>query len=232
MKRQKFVFSNMEKLAPVWAAQKQNNARCPTNRGRDGYSRVCAGFFEGKNLFSYGNHYLLGRILELNGRKIAAVNFTKWSNTTTSHSWLAMRAAESAGYLVAHVNTGEGKGLDSRSTDSEVCAAIESYLLNQGEILRSRIEGLKTEVFSPSIVEGIQVDVSEYNDTIRALGFPSMRIVFSADCLSDALALGEKTEAARKNHATRKQAIFDFSGRFSKKTCVVSMCRKNQKHVS
>jgi hypothetical protein len=76
MKRIKRVFSNSSQVIHLWANQSQDSARA---------SNV---FFDGASLYSYGTHYELGRMIQVNGRSVALINTRGYSNTTAKHiSW-------------------------------------------------------------------------------------------------------------------------------------------------
>lgn len=83
-KRVKQVFSSSHEVLHMWAAQTQSYAR----QG----GRIKRVFFEGESCFSYGHHYELGRLVEINGVKCALINTTGYSHTTRKH----IREAQSA----------------------------------------------------------------------------------------------------------------------------------------
>lgn len=85
-KRIKRVFSGASEVMHRWANQVQDSARS---------SNV---FFEGDSIYSYGHHYLLGRLHKVGNKTVAVINSTRYSNTTAKHqSW--------ATYSVSHLPT-------------------------------------------------------------------------------------------------------------------------------
>ncbi len=75
-KRIKRVFSNGKQVLHLWANQSQDSARS---------SNV---FFSGKDCYSYGYHYKLGSIMTFKGVKLAMINNSGYSVTTSKHiSW-------------------------------------------------------------------------------------------------------------------------------------------------
>ncbi len=85
MKRIKKVFTSSHQVFNLWAAQSQSDARQGGNRTRS--------FFEGVSCYSYGMHYELGRIVEYNGVKLAIINNTGYSHTTSKHMHQAYQSA-------------------------------------------------------------------------------------------------------------------------------------------
>lgn len=72
-KRIKKVFSNADEVIHIWANQSQSDARCKN------------AYFEGRSVWSYGSHYELGRLVEINGVTVALINDTGYSKTTAGH---------------------------------------------------------------------------------------------------------------------------------------------------
>ena len=81
-KRIKRVFSNGRQVLHLWANQSQSDARSKNV------------FFEGTDVYSYGRHYLLGRIVEYNGYDVAIINNQKYSVTTNKHQRWSHNACE------------------------------------------------------------------------------------------------------------------------------------------
>jgi hypothetical protein len=79
-KRIKRVFSNSSQVIHLWANQSQDSARA---------SNV---FFDGASLYSYGMHYELGRMIQVNGRAVALINTRGYSNTTAKHIYWTKHA--------------------------------------------------------------------------------------------------------------------------------------------
>lgn len=77
VKRIKRVFSSSYEVFHLWAAQTQSDARQGGSRTRS--------FFEGKSCYSYGRHYEVGRLVEINGVKCALINRDGYSSTTSKH---------------------------------------------------------------------------------------------------------------------------------------------------
>ena len=71
--RIKKVFSNGEQVIHLWANQSQSDAR----------SRNV--FFEGDTVYSYGRHYILGKLHTVKGNRVAVINSKKYSVTTAKH---------------------------------------------------------------------------------------------------------------------------------------------------
>jgi len=74
MARLKKVFSNADQVIHLFAQRTQDEANS---------SNVF--FEEGKRIYSYGYHYLLGEFVEKGGETVLFINDTGYSNTTSKH---------------------------------------------------------------------------------------------------------------------------------------------------
>lgn len=68
------VFSSHNEVCHVWANQSQVEGRCSGNI-----------FFQGKDIYSYGHHYLAARIHEVKGKKFALVRSDSYGPATSKH---------------------------------------------------------------------------------------------------------------------------------------------------
>lgn len=82
-KRIRRVFSNSSEVLHLWANKSQDEARCKNV------------YFTGPAAYSYGSHYMLGKIIQLKGREVYLINANGYSVTTGKHINDAWRAAES-----------------------------------------------------------------------------------------------------------------------------------------
>jgi hypothetical protein len=73
------VFSNTQ-VCHVWAQQTQARGRGPSI------------FFEGTDIYSYGKHFLMGRIHMVKGKPVALITTRDYSVTTQKHKGYAWRA--------------------------------------------------------------------------------------------------------------------------------------------
>lgn len=76
----KRVFSNSDQVIHLWANQSQSDAKSKNV------------FFSGKKIYSYGYHYELGRLVEVNGITVALINDSGYSVTTSKHIYRAWSA--------------------------------------------------------------------------------------------------------------------------------------------
>lgn len=83
----KKVFTNSREVLKLWTKQSQSEARCKNV------------FFVGDTVYSYGYHYELGRIVTFNGIKVALINDSGYSVTTSKHISWARFAASSVGIV-------------------------------------------------------------------------------------------------------------------------------------
>ena len=75
-KRIKQVFTS-SMVAHVWAQQTQYD-------GRNAQGNI---YFRGDSIYSYGSHYLMGKIHEVNGKRVALINEYSYSPTTVRHRY-------------------------------------------------------------------------------------------------------------------------------------------------
>lgn len=224
-KRIKTVFSKPEPVAALWAKQAQSHAAYVyySGGGRFAYvpkgtprDRITAVFSEGRNLYSYGHHYLLGRIMQFNGKKVAVVNFTKYSSITTGHSYTAYRAAKDAGLVVAEVNAFDGDRFNYDTTDAELCAAIESNIERESNSLYDSLQWLTLGKNGAYYVRHIRENVAEFNSMVSALGLKERRIDVPDSFYKECLELGKIVDKAGNDHAKRRQCAFNFSAQSPK----------------
>lgn len=90
---------------------------------------VDAVYFKGSRIFSYGSHYLLGRIdLDINGVLVSIVNFKKYSKSTTIHSWAVRHELQKSKRLIIETNELEEFRLNSSTTDNELRKIVKSII--------------------------------------------------------------------------------------------------------
>lgn len=82
-KRLKTVFTS-SMVAHVWAQQTQEH-------GRNQQGNI---YFYGDSIYSYGSHYLMGKIHEVNGKRIALINECNYSPTTVTHRYHTIDAVK------------------------------------------------------------------------------------------------------------------------------------------
>jgi hypothetical protein len=152
-KRIKHAFSSPDIVTGLWAKQTQFRAHC---------RKQC--FFEGPDIYSYGKHYLLGRLTTYNGKKIALVNFNHYSKTTSGHSISAFYSAENSGILAI-----ETQGDFSPS-------AVLVYLKQKQDALLNDLGNFQAfgyRYHSRFIFQ----DLKAFNKMIAALGHNELRIL-------------------------------------------------------
>lgn len=222
MKRIKYVYQNASQVAFIWAKQSQTTARCKNAA------------FDDKSICSYGSHYLLGRLMKFNGRPIAAVNYSRYSKTTTSHSNGAAIAAESAGHLVVVFRVAENeRHVPYDASDETVKTAILHTLEEEAYSLYSRLEEI---IYSKSYVDFVKClfeDLEQFNKKVRYLCLDNLEIEVPDYYFQEAMEIAKMHELASKNKYNRRQLVFSFSGGY--KVCEESgfgLARRAQKRAS
>lgn len=191
-KRIKQVFTSVDQVLHLWANQSQDRARCGNV------------FFEGTRVYSYGYHYLLGVIHAFKGKKVAIINSTRYSNTTSKHQW-------SAYYAVSHYDA------VLRSSDPE---NIEKALLETQEGL---IEEL-TDIFfkrNPSwnikyTIKELKKNLDAFNKACDLLKYSKLKLKVPKDWFDlikakdkDSKLKADKRTALRNSpeYQAKKQAL-------------------------
>lgn len=152
MKRLKRVYSTSDQVLHLWANQTQSDARC---------SNV---FFNGKSVWSYGSHYELGRLHDIKGKRIAVINSTKYSVTTSKHQSQARSA-------VSHLPT---------IHSSDVSNPLQGLLEMQGGIISSLFDFFSQRKFwsdySVKADNYILGSVKEFNELCNVLNQPKLKL--------------------------------------------------------
>lgn len=181
-KRIRHAFGSIDPVADLWAKQSQSRAHCRN------------AFFEGKELFSYGRHYLLGLISEFNGKRIAIVNTEYYSKTTSSHSSTARCAARDAGLIVIETDNGNFES-----------TAVRDYLERKQSAIIDELISFGINGASQWQRQFFRQDLSQFNADAVALGFRELVLTIPSDYWQDALAINRIKETARRDHESRRQ---------------------------
>lgn len=199
-KRTKSVYQNTSEIAELWAKQSQASARCKNAA------------FDGKSICSYGVHYLLGRLLTFNGRPIAAINFSRYSRTTTGQSYAASCAAEKAGHIVIYFKVDDSLSHHCRydATDEEVRTHILATLTASQNYYLEQLELLAYETPSVCGVEMLSHGLKEFNKEANALLLEHLVIDVPDYYISEALKIARLKDKVKKDHSARKQKLFNF----------------------
>lgn len=158
-KRIKKVFGSSYQVIHLWANQTQTDARS---------SNV---FFEGKSIYSYGYHYELGRMEQINGVTVALINAKGYSNTTNKHIY-------NAWYSVSHIPR-----LKCFDGDFD----IESALIeNQGKLVDKVFNMLNQRSFYSNIKKDIYLnnEIKEFNELCIILKRKDLTIELTEETIS------------------------------------------------
>lgn len=206
-KRIKQVFRNETDVCELFAKQSQNYAVFKT-RARSDNSELTPVYFEGVNLYSYGSHYLLSRVgLALNGVPVSVVNFSRYSSSTTGHSYCAFRALEAQGKVVLEVRERE----DGRSIIREGIGDLELLALAVEELERhaaSLAESFFCMTFRPYntwYISGLLKDAKKHNELVAKLGLKCFVETPDRETLKSARQLYNLHAKAERNHSSREQ---------------------------
>lgn len=156
-KRIKQVFSSSAEVFHLWASQSQDHAR----QG----GRITRAFFNGTSCYSYGRHYEVGRLVQINGRQVALINTTGYSKTTTKH----IREAQSA---VSHMPIIEVDG----SFDWEA-----GLLKMQDTLINKIFNTLNGRSFWKEIDYTETSQIAAFNTLCRQVGKPELCLDMNSD---------------------------------------------------
>lgn len=186
-KRLKRVFGSASEVLHRWANQAQDEARCKNV------------FFSGSKVYSYGNHYLLGKIHETKNGPLAIINSYRYSNTTAKHINYALHASSHLPQL---------QGEDPENIQ-------RSLVETQDRLINSLMEYFSRRLFTtwnlitakdrPWIFE----EVEKFNETCRFLGKTDFCLPLDqdfVDLLNDHIKLGiKRRESAQTPEALEKR---------------------------
>jgi hypothetical protein len=126
----KTVF-NKDMVAHVWAQQNQSNGR--TSSGNF--------YFEGKTLYSYGSHFIIGKFEEFKGKSCILMSTRSYSVTTASQQAIARQAIRSTPLPVFYVPCPEEFSVSNKTIwDREIKA-----LLEKAAVARTKRDSLMQE---------------------------------------------------------------------------------------
>jgi len=166
-KRIKRVFSSAGQVIHLWANQSQSEARCKNV------------FFNEKTIYSYGYHYVLGRIVEFNGSQLFLINDSGYSVTTNKHISWAWSAVSNRPRLKVD-------GLSRHDyTSSDLKALVRAALLRQQDgLINSLFNHFNGRSFwrvetEKEFYEGKYSDggrIREFNELCKTLGFEALAL--------------------------------------------------------
>lgn len=186
-KASRHAWDNVYDVAKLWVSGIQKSARCKN------------AFFEGKEIYSYGRHYLLGVLSEYNGVRLALVNHAYYSKTTSGHQSAARSAAWNAGLITLDVSTFDGPGI-RRALRRE----MNSYYESLAQFYR---HGLPTgDNWHRRYMRG---GIVEHNSISRRLGHPEFCVSIDREFWTDTAAIHSVIDAAEKSVSSREQTLLD-----------------------
>ena len=183
-KRLKHCFSSATEVISLWANQSQSHAYCRNAK------------FRGHEVYSYGSHYLLGKLIDYNGRKIALINFEHYSRTTSGHSWAALNAAQKAGFIALRVD-----GLFSESAIRSSLEKSQNNIID--DLIHYQNNGLN-DWDKKSIAE----DIATHNKNAKALGHADLVLKVPKSFIDYVKNITKFQTMAARDISKRKQASF------------------------
>ena len=158
-KRIKKVFSNYDQVLHLWANESQDDAR-----SRNVY-------FVGDTCYSYGRHYPLGKITTFKGVKVACINTTGYSSTTSKH----IHSAKSAANHLPTIGTGYDFNIEQGLAKTR-----ESLIFSLEKELRGRVYSY---INGPNFQDSyVTKSIDNFNNLIRKLKvYSKFKIMVSED---------------------------------------------------
>lgn len=154
----KRVFSSHDQVVHLWANQSQTDARCKNV------------YFEGRSIWSYGRHYELGRLVEINGHTVALINSTGYSVTTSKHINSALHATKHMPRITVTHDFDWKKGL------LETQNSLISYLMGtlSGRVFHSPLNRKSYQIQS----------INDFNNVCASVGMDQLKIEIPKEFLS------------------------------------------------
>jgi hypothetical protein len=211
MKRVKQVFTNSQAVASLYVKQSQDYA-CSKYNARNGARGLISTYFQGRDMFSYGRHYLLARMgLTFHGQAVSIVNFSNYSNSTSGHSREVLQALTDAGQFVLKVEAA-CDAIRAGISDSELTALAEKYLESQAETFRRLQSEMKVKPFGLWYLKSIRDEMREHNQLVARFNLNHLIVPIDSKAFKSAIRLNVRRESARRDHARRKQEFLDIKG--------------------
>lgn len=208
-KRIKRVFKNAAEVIQVFAKQDRYEGISYYTSRRDGSRDNPSCYFHGKELYSFGSHYLLARLdVDLNGRKVALVNFTRYSSKTTDQSYNAKKSLTEAGFLVVEYSENSDSMTLSRRDVSDktlVDIAIQS-LENLSVDYAEKLVSMTYRPYHSWYIADIRKDIIEHNKLVSKLGLKHLLVEYSDDIFLTAKRVYKVDTDAKECHAKREQS--------------------------
>jgi hypothetical protein len=182
----KTVFTDLSKIAHIWANQLQNNAKNSSSNF----------FFSGKIIYSYGHHFPIAKHVE-NDNGVKAILFTEqsYSHTTSKHISIVRQAA-------SHLNRIYCYSPDYTHTDN-----FNSWLKQVERIAANLTKAKKPEIYLNQIAE-ISTKVNAYS-SFFAIAIPEeLQIALSIQNKDEYFAFAAKKEALKIAEAKEAKKTF------------------------
>lgn len=184
------------RVAKQWALQSEKQERLQSIK------------HEGVSLYSYGPHYLLGRLIKFKGLKVAAINCSFYSATTSGQTHATINAAKGAKRLVAEFSVKEGdRDISAYSSHQEIEAAILGHYERRQDCLLKSLAELSYKSHSPWYITYTLKDVRQFNKEVKSLRLGHLAINIPKHYIADARKLARISELARRDYNSRKQQL-------------------------
>lgn len=184
-KRMRHRFNDSSEVAQLWANQSQDRAHCRNV------------FFECDRIYSYGWHFLLGRIIEFRGQKIALLNESHYSKTTRSHQWDAFFAAKNAKLIPIMTDS-------ENISDGIIAKIIKAHLIKKQNELIDRLQSFNFFGICNYEQKDFMYDLNEFNSHCKSLGFIKLCLRIPANYFRLPKELGKLNELIYCDRESRK----------------------------
>jgi len=145
----KHVFTDLNKIAHLWAHQEQDNAR---NSGNF--------YFNGRTIYSYGSHFAIAEIMEGNENVIFFAR-EGYSNTTSKHKYVVSRAIPDNKTVITVSNPRE-----LRKYNEEFWLELEKYT----DLIYNAVKASKAPRIRPQTIVRYKQEAEQYkNEAIKFL---------------------------------------------------------------
>ncbi len=156
-------------------------------------------FFEGKRLYSYGTHYLLGLLVNYRGKSVALINRKYYSKTTSGHSNDAFCSAFGSRRHVVIETDGDFSFAGIRKSLEKTQADLFNRFARNYQNGTSDWES-----------KYIRQDVAEFNSNCKKLGFKKLMIRLPKSFFIETRELAKMQSRAYDDWNSRSQSLLDL----------------------
>jgi hypothetical protein len=189
----KKVFNNSQ-LCHIWANESQSEGSNPGN----------SLYFEATEIYSYGSHYLAGKIFTVKGEKFAIVNNHNYSNATAKHLACIRSALHGKMPYFCLPNVSDSKDRENIDyLNQTVFNCLDSILSSRKQSGKYDIDRLESTIknaneFFTLVNEKLIVITSDFLELLKEVNSDKLALRKERDALNNSPEMIAKKEASIK----------------------------------